>query len=133
MHGKLANCPGCGRLFVRGVQTVCEQCRRETEEQFEKVYHYVRKKENRRATVSEVSQATKVKEKTIYRFIREGRLELADFPNLGYPCESCGAFIRQGKVCEACRRKFNKALDEMEKRVRENSEAKNRRQTYYSD
>src|SRR5690606_39269557 len=97
--GELANCPNCGALFVKGVRTVCNNCFKEEEEMFNKVYAYVRKKENRMATVTEVSEATGVEEKIIMKFVKEHRLHTVQFPNLSYNCDRCGNPIQEGKLC----------------------------------
>ncbi len=104
----LDNCPRCGKLFVRGARSVCPDCYREVEEEFKRVYEYVRKSENRQRNIYEVSEATNVTVKQITEFIRAGRLSTADFPHLAYPCESCGEnLITEGRICESCRQKLS--------------------------
>lgn len=104
----LDNCPRCGKLFLRGVRTVCPECYREVEEEFKRVYEYVRKSENRQRDIYEVSEATKVSVDQIIEFIRSGRLSVADYPQLAYPCESCGeVLITEGRICERCRKKLS--------------------------
>lgn len=132
---KLANCPKCGELFMKGIRTVCQACYEEEEEQYETVYAFIRNKKNRSATMNEICEKTGVAEKTINRFVKEGRIRIADFPNLTYPCDSCGKPIREGKLCRDCRGNFQKSLDsyeqelEFEKRKQESVKA----QTYFSD
>ena len=85
---ELMNCPNCGSLFVKtNLRDVCETCYKEEEQAFETVYKFIRKRENRTATIYEASEGTGVDEELIFKFIKTGRLELAQFPNLGYPCE----------------------------------------------
>ncbi len=100
---ELSNCSKCGRLFVKlSTRDVCESCHQEEERQFERVYAFLRKRENRTATMAQVVEATGVEEKLIIKWIRAGRLQLVHFPNLGYPCDSCGAMIREGRLCAKC-------------------------------
>lgn len=100
---ELANCSKCGRLFVKlSIRDVCESCYQEEEQQFERVYAFLRRRENRMATMAQVVEATGVEEKLIIKWIRAGRLQLVHFPNLGYPCDSCGALIREGRLCAKC-------------------------------
>lgn len=119
----VANCPRCGKLFNRGIKDVCPSCVQEVEKQYEKCYRYLR--ENRKASLQELSDATEVPIRQITKFIREGRISMADNPNLGYPCESCGSPIREGVVCESCRGKLSRDFanvshaEELERRKEE--------------
>ncbi|REK56389.1 MAG: hypothetical protein C6P36_09685 [Geobacillus sp.] len=128
----LANCPNCGRLFVKtSFRDICEDCYKEEEEAFEKVYRFLRKRENRMATMAQIVDATGVKESLLIKFIQSGRLQLAQFPNLTYPCARCGALIRKGKLCENCLKDLNQQLEELQK----DEERKKRRQAeniYYT-
>jgi flagellar operon protein (TIGR03826 family) len=125
----LINCPNCGRLFVSGVRNVCDFCYREVERQFETVYTYIRKKENREATLFEVSVATGVDKDQITKFIHEGRLRVANLPNLGYPCKSCGQTIQKGKICTDCQIKLREGVKKYD---RQREKQTKRVVTYYS-
>lgn len=120
--GELANCPNCDKLFVTTpVMDVCSACYKEEQKLFGTVYDFIRKKENRMATLTEVSEATEVEETLVIKWIRTGKLKLAQFPNLGYPCEKCKTLIRQGKVCESCAKGIQhdlKQLQEEEDRLK---------------
>jgi flagellar operon protein (TIGR03826 family) len=112
----LANCPNCGNLFVKNpFRDICESCYREEEEAFEKVYRFLRKRENRMATMAQIVDATGVKESLLMKFIKSGRLKLAQFPNLGYPCDRCGKLIREGRLCANCSKDLNKQLEMVQK------------------
>ena len=127
--GELTNCPRCGRLFVKhSIRDVCEQCYKEEEVLFEKVYQFLRKRENRTATMAQVVEATGVSESLITKWIKIGRLQLVHFPNLGYPCELCGAMIREGKLCRECRTKLQTELKRYEE---EKERQRNKTITYY--
>jgi flagellar operon protein (TIGR03826 family) len=128
--GELANCPRCGRLFVKhSIRDVCEQCYKEEEALFEKVYQFLRKRENRTATMAQVVEATGVSESLITKWIKIGRLQLVHFPNLGYPCESCGTMIREGQLCPKCRTKLQTQLKQLEE---EKQRQRQRMATYYT-
>ncbi|BDG37529.1 TIGR03826 family flagellar region protein [Saccharococcus caldoxylosilyticus] len=112
----LANCPNCGSLFVKNqFRHICESCYREEEEAFEKVYRFLRKRENRMATMAQIVDATGVKESLLMKFIKSGRLQLAQFPNLGYPCDRCGRQIREGRLCVNCSKDLNQQLEMLQK------------------
>lgn len=132
--GELANCARCGRVFVKGLRDICEHCKKEEDKDFETVYQYIRQKDHRMATLSEVVEATGVEEKLILKFIKEGRLRQSQFPNLGYPCQKCGTLIREGKLCGSCAKTLQKDINlhkEMEKREQERV-ARERQVTYYT-
>jgi len=127
----LANCPNCGDLFVKSVfRTICEKCFREEEKQYETVYNYLRKRENRTAMMAQVVEATGVKESLIIKFVKEGRLHLSQFPNLGYPCDRCGTLIREGKLCTDCSTDIQKQIDDLH-RAEEEKRKQAQRRIYY--
>jgi flagellar operon protein (TIGR03826 family) len=127
---ELMNCPKCGRLFVKSqFRDICEQCYREEEALFEKVYQFLRKRENRTATMAQVVKETGVSERLITKWIKAGRLKLVQFPNLGYPCEKCGKMIREGRICKECNIDLQKQLKQLEQeqqRLRQRN-----KETYY--
>ncbi|MDE5414039.1 TIGR03826 family flagellar region protein [Alkalihalobacterium chitinilyticum] len=120
----LENCPRCGGIFIKALRSVCDKCHREIDQMYQTVYTFIRKRDNRKATLQEVVEATGVSEDYILQFIREGRLQLAQFPNLAYPCDLCGAMIREGKICSSCRNDMSKDL----KRYKEQEELAERNQ-----
>ncbi|HET7626971.1 MAG TPA: TIGR03826 family flagellar region protein [Bacillales bacterium] len=132
---QLMNCPDCGRLFVANMRDICTECYQKQEELFEIVYRFIRQKENRQATMEEVSSATGVDKENIFRFVKEGRLRVAEFPNLWYPCESCAEPIREGRFCSSCRQSLQKDVENLAKeeafQVRKHTD--DRMQTYFSD
>jgi flagellar operon protein (TIGR03826 family) len=104
----VANCPRCGRVFVKGIQEICPNCLKEIELQFDKCSKYLR--ENRGSILKDLSEATEVPIRQIIKFIREGRISIKNLPNMGYPCESCGNDIREGQICDSCRSKLAKDM-----------------------
>jgi len=103
LMGELMNCPECNQLFVKSnLRDVCESCYKIEVKEFDLVYTFIRKRENRTATIPEIVDATDVDEQKIMKWIRIGKLRVADYPNLGYPCERCGSLIKKGNICEDC-------------------------------
>ncbi len=130
--GELANCAKCGKVYVKtGIRELCYDCFREEEEAFEKVRRFINKRENRTASMKEISEGTGVPEELVLKFIKQGRLNIARLPNVGYPCESCGRTIRTGKICERCARRISKELEILKEKEREKQE-KERKETYYA-
>lgn len=125
---ELAHCENCEKVFVKTVRSICRECYLEEEKMFDKVYAFLRVKENRSATLKEVHEATGVPERIIIKFVKEGRLRTVKFTNLTYPCESCGAPIQSGRLCKACVKKIETELEMAE---REEERKKKREKTYY--
>lgn len=106
MSLNVTNCPKCGKIMVKGIHDLCPNCIREIEQQYDKCLKYLR--ENHKTTLIELSEATGVSVNMITRFIREGRISIANAPNMNYGCEVCGTSIREGAMCESCRQKLLK-------------------------
>ncbi|WP_026559735.1 TIGR03826 family flagellar region protein [Bacillus sp. J37] len=133
--GELANCPKCNTLFVQSqFRTVCDKCFKEEEQAYETVYKFLRKRENRKAQLDEVVDETGVSKDLILKFIRQGRIQLINFPNLGYPCEKCGKTIREDRLCEECKEGIHKQIHqlEQEKMISDRNKQTARETTFYS-
>ncbi len=100
---ELRDCPTCGEFFnYTGIREVCSKCAINEEKMYEEVYRFLRRRENRAATIERIVEATGVTESLLHRWVRKGRLQPAMFPNLGYPCDKCGRLTNKGKLCERC-------------------------------
>ncbi|MCM3760917.1 TIGR03826 family flagellar region protein [Halalkalibacter oceani] len=134
----VANCPRCGRIFVKALRPICQQCFKEQEDNYDKVSKFMRRKQNRMASIQEVHEKTEVSLEEIHMFVREGRLLTTHFPNLGYPCDSCGTMIQEGRLCSSCKDAITGDLEKLEKekefveRKKETEKEKNRVTTYHS-
>lgn len=104
----VTNCSKCGRLMVRGLRALCPKCLQDIEEQYRKCLEYLR--EHKGCTLVELSEATGVSVAQITKFIREGRISIVDYENMSYGCEVCGAPIREGHMCDACRQRLVRDL-----------------------
>ncbi len=134
--GELANCARCDKVFVKTTKSICPDCVKEEEKQFQIVYNFLKKRENRQATIPEIVEATEVKEEIILQFVKDNRLRSSQFPNLSFPCERCGEPIASGKICERCKNDLSSDLrhqQEVEQVKRRNEkEEKQKAQTYYT-
>lgn len=108
---KISNCPVCGRLYVDMGLKMCRDCYEKEKEQEAVVARYVR--DNPKSTVFEICEATTVKEKIVYRMIREGRF-IESGVEVSYPCELCGTSIARGRLCNKCKDNVLKQLQEQE-------------------
>lgn len=99
------NCNRCNKIFmyVTGLK-LCDECKKLVEEEFERVRVFVRDFPG--ATVSEVSRETGVSSHLIYRFLKEGRLEVSESSPIALPCENCGSRIRSGRFCVSCSKRL---------------------------
>lgn len=113
----LANCFRCGRLFAKAFRDICPTCIKEIEQEYMKCTDYLR--HNRHVTMHELSEATDVSVRQITTFIKEGRISIANFDNISYKCEACDTHIREGHLCDSCRRRLQSDLKNSEKVVRQ--------------
>ena len=128
--GELRNCPKCGGFFnYTGVREICPKCGQDEEKMYEVVYRFLRRRENRAATVDRIVEATGVEKELLYKWVRKNRLQPALFPNLGYPCDNCGHLTNQGKLCDDCTEELKSNLNKFEagrefrKNIEENNKA----------
>jgi flagellar operon protein (TIGR03826 family) len=98
------NCRKCGKIFNHiGGAPICPACREKEEEDFQRVKKYLY--ENPGASLTQVSTELEISVEMIKRFLREGRLEIAnDEGNLVLECENCGRSIKTGRFCPDCER-----------------------------
>lgn len=134
-QAELRNCPTCGEFFnYTGVRDVCGKCAREEEEMYEKVYRFLRRRENRAATIERIVEMTGVTEELLFKWVRRGRLQTAMFPNLGYPCDNCGSLTKKGKLCAACTEDLQSDLRKFQAaEVFRDAVSRNETNTYHSD
>ncbi len=109
---EVRTCSKCKRLFnyLSGA-SICPGCKAKLEEKFQEVKEYIR--ENPAQGVTEVATATDVSPKQIRRWIREERLSFSEESGVGIDCESCGAMIRSGRLCQKCKDKLLGRVDGM--------------------
>lgn len=102
---EVRNCRRCRKIFmyVTGAQ-LCDACKKLDEQDFDKVRNFVRDFPG--ATVQEVSRETEVPTQMIYRYLKEGRLEVSESSPIALQCENCGARIKSGRFCINCSKKL---------------------------
>ena len=127
------NCPNCGAIFVKNAfRDICTECAKAEEKIFDEVYKFIRKRVNRTATMEQVIEATGVTESLLVKFIKKGRISLAQFPNLGYPCDRCGEFTRSGRICVKCSGDIQSQLKQEERDQQLKKEMAKANQTYFA-
>ena len=105
----VSNCKGCGRLFnVMGREKLCPQCIHQLEEKFQEVKKYLNEHPN--ASIDAVAQDNEVSVKQIKQWVRDERLTFSEDSMQGIECEQCGAMIRSGRFCDACKTKLQNEL-----------------------
>lgn len=132
---EVKKCPSCGDLFnYTGVREVCLRCSQDEDKMYQIVYRFLRKRENRAATVDRIVEATGVERDVLYRWVRKGRLQQAMFPNLGYPCDNCGHLTTTGKLCKKCQDEIKQDLRTFEAAKEFRDSVKERdRAVYHAD
>jgi uncharacterized protein len=111
---KLGNCPKCRKLYLR-VREICDDCYQKQEGDYLKVASYLRDYPG--ITIQELSEETKVSISQIRHFILIGRIIIGHFPNLSYPCETCGVMIKTGKTCTTCNKAIQELTEQIEKEI----------------
>ena len=66
--------------------------------------------ENPGSTIDIVSEECDVSAKQIKQWIRDERLTFSEESMQGIECEQCGAMIRSGRFCDACKTKLQNEL-----------------------
>ena len=120
-------CPRCGQLFQIEMREICPKCMRELDVIYEKAYQFIRKKENREASIDDLAKGINASREDITLIIRLGKLNVKRFPNLGYPCETegCNELISEGRLCAKC---IGKIQDGLEKEQREKEKEQKRKE-----
>ncbi len=110
------NCKSCGRLFnYMGGEKLCPACRDQLEEIFQTVKRYI--EEHPGANINEVSSECEVSTNQLKQWIREERLTFSEDSPITIECEQCGAPIRSGRFCDACRGRITNTLSNAYKRT----------------
>lgn len=108
----LKNCAECGKICMENPSKLCPECYAQEEEHEHIIGEYLR--EQGKATLEEIHEATGVKEKIIVRMLKSGRL----FSNglIGYPCEMCRQPIYDGRLCTSCAGGLSKQVQQSHER-----------------
>ena len=131
---EIQNCPNCGAFFnYTGIRDVCPKCAQKEEDMYQVVYRFLRKRENRAATVERIIEATGVTSELLYKWVRKKRLHPAIFPNLGYPCDNCGKLTHDGKLCDDCQEEIIADLRTFEAAKEFRESVNSNKGTYLSD
>jgi flagellar operon protein (TIGR03826 family) len=108
---EVQNCPNCGNIFRKTTWPICQDCKNDMENELSKCTEFIRR--NRQTSMSLLVEHTGVSELNIEKYIRDGKINIIDVPNLSYPCDLCEAGIRKGNLCYNCRVKINTDIDKM--------------------
>ncbi|WP_157276700.1 flagellar protein [Paenibacillus sp. Soil766] len=96
----VANCPRCGKVYQRNLRNQCMDCSTSIHDQLKNCVDFLRR--NYRSSNEQVCAATGVSDIQLQVWMKEGKLQLSDYPNLRYPCASCSEPIREHKLCVNC-------------------------------
>ena len=104
----ISNCKRCGKMYGYTGKPICPNCFIKEEEDFETARAYV--KENPGAGMKDVSDETGVPIKLLTKFVREGRIDLADGSKFMAACTDCGKTISTGRLCNECMAKLGREM-----------------------
>lgn len=97
MLDSMKNCVKCKKAFLSADSILCDECIKEEKEMYEKVREHL--KEHPGLSLLQLAKETEVSAKKISKYIKEGRLELAQAE---LECEKCGIKLKTGRFCENC-------------------------------
>lgn len=119
------NCKRCRKLFNYsfGVEIYCPSCKEAIEEIFHKVKEYIR--DNKGASIEEVSKEFDIKPEQIHKWLQEGRLELTEDSMISLSCKSCGARILSGTLCKRCEQSLKEGFGVASRDISSNIERQN--------
>ena len=119
----LRNCKKCGRLFSStDGSSLCSRCNEDVDDSFTRVREYIY--DNPSSSVKDVSHGTGVPTDSILKWIRDGRIMLADHSNIAF-CERCGSPTDGSRFCSKCVSELTNGL----KKGLEGAEMKHKRGT----
>lgn len=107
----VANCPRCGKVFQRNLRNQCTTCSTSINDQLKNGLDFLRR--NYRSTNEQVCEAIGVSDLQLQVWMKEGKLQLSDYPNLNYQCASCAEPIRQHKLCVACSTRISRDIRQL--------------------
>ena len=105
---QVINCPRCRRLFNKTVSSVCPECVKVEEDQFESLKKFL--EEHPMSNIHVTSEATGVSPKRILHYIREGRLVVPEGMIGDIRCKKCDEPVSSGNYCEPCSAKMANEL-----------------------
>ena len=122
------NCRRCGRIFNYIGSPICPLCKEQDEDDFKRIKDYLY--DNPKASITLVSTDLDISMEKIKRFLKDGRLEIADEEgNMVLECENCGRSIKSGRYCPDCERTlasgFRNAASQFKTEIDSMNSAKN--------
>lgn len=106
----IRNCKSCGKMFSYAMgPIICPDCMTAQEQLFQAAKAYVQ--DHPGCDIQELSENVEVEVAQVRQWIREERLQFSDDSPIRIACESCGAMIRSGRFCDACRANMTQGLN----------------------
>lgn len=109
----IANCSRCHQVFKKLYdRKVCPDCIQEEEDAYRRVVDYL--EEHPGVALRDLAAGAQTEEKTILRFIRDGRITMADelAGDMLVDCKRCGTRIGSGHYCQKCLNEVGSQLRE---------------------
>lgn len=97
-------CDYCGSKMIENITMGtyrCQECGKDSYDDYQTIRNYLDKVGN--ATAAAIEQNTGVPKRIIEYFFRDEYLEIPKNSPVRVPCEKCGAPIRTGTMCDACK------------------------------
>ncbi|MCR5747842.1 MAG: hypothetical protein K6G03_09045 [Lachnospiraceae bacterium] len=97
---------------------ICDDCRKNEEEVFRKVKDYLW--DNPGTNEDTLYKLFGVSHKTLMHWLRKGRLQISEDSPIKITCIKCGAVIKEGDLCDKCKKKQMDAAKALSETVNKN-------------
>lgn len=115
MNVQVDHCPSCGSVYRKNFRNLCSDCSVNLDSYLNRCLDYLWKYPD--AATDELSRAANVPVASIYKWIKEGRISRY-YSKLTYPCECCGAQVRERRLCVSCSGPLQEIARQLQSRVR---------------
>ncbi|MFC3771704.1 flagellar protein [Paenibacillus sp. GCM10012303] len=114
MSVQVDHCPNCGSVYRKNFRNICSDCSAAQDTYLSRCLDYLWKYPD--AATEEVSRMAEVPLASLHSFIKEGRISRF-YRKLTYPCECCGAPVRERRLCGSCSAPLQEIARQLQSRV----------------
>jgi ribosomal protein L32 len=113
---EVANCPDCGKLYLRLAGRVCPQCQALRQQQLNNAIGLVKARPG--LPLEEIGRLCGISENVLLEFAEEGTFRRLDL-SVVYPCRFCSGPITSGTICAKCHDELARHIIDLRKRLEE--------------
>lgn len=129
---EIKNCRKCKKIFMYATGSqICDVCKKAEEEEFDRVRIFLRDFPG--ASIQEVSESTEVSTQLIYKFLKDGRIEVSESSAIALQCENCGVRVTSGRFCLGCSKKLANEMMSTGRNLKDSLDKKNEKHSEEKD